>query len=1211
MTTETETIRHLAEMNDVAAFERIATAVLRAADPRLYANLSHPGVQPGGKTVKAPFDNVGWVQLAEVARFVCAAHTTEKNDLRGKWLHDPAKVKIRKPGGKPTKPAGDLIKGIEEIQKLRSTDPNLLVTFALTTTRETPFELRTEVEKLACTARVELDIWSVSRISHFLDTDPIGQIIRRNYLGTPVKLISRELLLKMGKRSIQDYLPRSMTGESICRDDFILGRSDTLVVGASGMGKTTACSTVLVEHIETGQPALVIKTEFLITAATMEAALEGELRRQEPELEADVGRKALSLFTKEEPLLLLMEDINRSNSPGLLLNKILAWTLAPTRQWRAICPIWPRYLDVIEDQKRVLDAVTVLCVDRYSPAEAIRAIRKRAEVLGLQIDEHRAMSIAERLGNDPLLIGLHDLTSEEAASGVIDSYIEERLGIVASEVKLTKSEVAQALHLMLRCMLQHRNLGPKWGEAKSWIDDKDAIHLIRDVAREGSVIRISYAAEDETLEFRHDRIMHNLLSRALAEVLKSTIPEYATDPFFAEVVAGAAVQVELPFQQLLELMDSSPTVAAHALRLASEIGSRYTDIAVQALGHWLQREGVREDVLSNRRYAVANVLAEITNPYVRHLVSQFPSGDSWWHPLLSASFRNGNLSAGLTLLSMHEIGVTVSGKKNLLALVKRIYGHNLVVAVDEILRRPDLNQPGKAGIRIGVLRLAGYLGDSSLAQAVRVCWDQSENRDNELRSHLFAAARCCGDAPGVVLGPVCDAWEAMPEEPESVLGHPAERLASEYVAWEFRDYPPVDALRYFVERAKASEKIGWPITYMLRTVDHPDAVEQIARYAAKYGFTTASSLRSDWERGARVNGKRMSSRSKKRLLKIAQDEAESDNVRKWAFNFWEVTLDETDLDIARQIPVGNLLYERALWARARRRDNSVIPEVLKKIPENPVYWLEIARYIWSDELTEVLNPLLDQIAEGQEEDSTDLEYAVTEALQHVEQNRMISMLAPRWAKLKIKPLMVQTVLLSTVPAAVSLAHEALTGSQNPVVLLKYFATRATMNSKGKLGLTVPAQLQNLKPYLDFFSLEEIELLWEICTKREWFDFRDQYLEPRMKMVSSRQALPLDDPVNIKYLDRALVAESNEIINLHHWLDTSVRRGTTREKVFAEMLDWLKQHDEMRALAIVADIVSREATRREFHLFEVTAGNRTDSASSVEEVRFNVFSRSLV
>ena len=233
------------------------------------------------------------------------------------------------------------------------------------------------------------------------------------------------------------------------------------------------------------------------------------------------------------------------------------------------------------------------------------------------------------------------------------------------------------------------------------------------------------------------------------------------------------------------------------------------------------------------------------------------------------------------------------------------------------------------------------------------------------------------------------------------------------------------------------------------------------------------------------------------------------------------------------------------------------------------------------------------------------------ALRHVEPTRMVAILSPWWAKLKIKPVMVQTALLSTDPGAVNLARDALATSQNPGALLKHFVVNATVESNGKLGLSIPSQLHNMKPYLDLFSKEEIELLWIACTNNSWLDFRTQYLEPLVRKISNRRVCLPDDPVDTKYLDRALAATAAEIINLHPWLDSPVGLGVERGKIVAEMLDWLKQHDEEKALAIVGGIVSREATRREYQLFETAVGQRADAASTVKAARFDVFSRSLV
>ena len=179
-----------------------------------------------------------------------------------------------------------------------------------------------------------------------------------------MKLLSRQLLLQIGRRSLQDHLPFDTVEVTIRRENFNLERTDTLVVGASGMGKTTSCATALDSYITDGLPAIVLKSEFLLGAASIEIALEAELRRQEPDLEAGAGRKALLLCMKEEPLTILIEDVNRVETPALLLNKILGWTRAIARSWRVILPIWPQYLDVIEDKKRTLENVDLIYVEK-------------------------------------------------------------------------------------------------------------------------------------------------------------------------------------------------------------------------------------------------------------------------------------------------------------------------------------------------------------------------------------------------------------------------------------------------------------------------------------------------------------------------------------------------------------------------------------------------------------------------------------------------------------------------------------------------------------------------------------------------------------------------------------------------------------------------------------------------------------------------------
>lgn len=1219
MTSSTETIRRLAEMTDVSAFERIAAAVLRAANPSVYENMAHPGVQPGGKTVKAPFDNVGWLNLPSgQSRLVCAAHTTEQKDLTGKWLHNPSTVKVRKPGGKPTKPAGDLVKGIEEIEKIRMTSPGLEVTYALTSNIEVSLDLRAAAEQMALAANVELDVWSVSRIAHFLDTDPTGQLIRRSHLGLHVELLSYELLLEIGARSIRDYFPFFSLKDAVHRDDFALGLSDVLVVGDSGMGKTTACAAALASRIEGGIPAIVIRTEFLEVEPTLEAALDKELRRQHPNLESAAGEKAVALCSSYAPLLVLFEDINRSTSPARLLNKILSWTNAVSkepdnvRRWRAICPIWPRYLDAIEAQKKSAEVFEILRVGKFSEAEAAQAISARAKSLGVGIDEGRADVLASRLGCDPLLIGLHDIQSDAVVADVIQSYVERRLRVVASTCHHTQSETLEAVHTLLRHCLQQRNLSPSWSEVRSWIQDRDVLDALRSVVLEGSVLRLSSSGADEIITFRHDRVLHALASGSMTKVINETKPpEYVADPFFAEMVAETVVQASLPVEALLDLTIASPTVAAHALKLASEQDRDYADIAAQALECWLIRPETAVVKMASRRYAVASVLAETSSHHVRHLVGQFPQEDSkWWDPLWAAAFRNGDLQSGLAFLSRFELGWTVAGKNSLLSLVTKTYGERLVDAVSKILQRTDLD--GHHGVRTGALRLAGYLGSSQLASAIRACWGLDNKNQRDLRSYLFAAARCCGDEAAATLDPILSAWENLPDDPESTMDQPVDHLASEGVSWEFRHYPPRHAVQHFVDRAKSSERLAWPITYMLRTVDHPIAVEHVARYAATRSFAALiSGLLSDWQPSSSSPSRQMSSDSKDRLLQIALSENESDDIRKQAFTFWSKSASPSDQQAMNQIPEGSLLFDYALRARAQRRDYSVTPQVLIKIKNNPEGWLGAAFQIWSEPLTKALESVLDQLATKSDGDIGKLARVTADALMCVEPTRRVAMLRARWIKLQTIPEMVQVALLSVGPEALALVTTAVNRATDPGTLLKHFAISATIVSNGRQRLVTHEQLNNLRPFLQHFSQEDIVILSIACEKKEWIDFRRQHLEPLIRSMPNRDFYLPGDPVDFSDLDEALNPKPGVMVNLHRWIERSSHRGQDRNVLTCALMQWLEKNNQERAIEIVASIISEEGTRREFRVFEKAAKRRPDTAALIEKVRFDVFRRRLV
>jgi len=1215
MTNTTETIRRLAAITDPAEFERIATSVLRAAKPHLYANLSHPGTQPGGKTVKSPFDNVGWVESSDGSRFVCAAHTTAQKDLAGKWLHDPATVVPKRRGRKPAQPAGDLIKAIAEVSNARTSLPTLVVTLALTTNAETLTDVRIDAESKAGAAAIELDIWAVSRIADFLDTTPAGQAIRRHYFGRPIELISMEVLLEVGRNSLSAFGGLPPEDEQVTRDDINLPPTHALLIGDSGQGKTAVCSAWIQKHLNSGMPAVVLHHEAAERALTLTDALDAEIRRQHPSIEEGAGSKALALCQANAPLLVLLEDVNRSSNPGSLLNKVAAWTNrsevdpAGDRHWRLLCPLWPRQLALLDDKFRKNAKLETVEVRSYTNVQATEAIARRARTAGRTLDAAEASSIAGLLGNDALLIALHDFANFADPRTVVGDWISGRLRLLAQTNGLIFDEVKSAMSHLLLEMLTRRVVDPAWNEVSSWgLSVLDLNHL-RAVVLDGSIVRLQPAGKVSRIAFRHDRVMGHLISEVAAECLRETREprDFLTDPFFAESVASAVVTVRLDKASLLRLMGKSPTIGAYCYKQSAESRDSYEAVALEALQGWVSSSGNQASKATSQRWAVVRVLAETEATSIDHLLTLFPSVDRQSDLFLAAAFRNGAFRAGLYWFGKYELSLRVWGQERLLA---RVIALRRAALIDYLVAA--LQDQGTTGpSRVGAIRLAGYLGDPLLAPSLEHSWEKDSAP--ALDSYLWAAARCCEPSSGRLLTAICDAWERLPDQDHPDRQLKATNLASDGVAWLFARYrPAAAAVQYFVSRARKSEALCWPITYMLRTVDHPEAVEQLARYCVSRdgnaAFMSLHSLLTHWERASFERGEHMSPETKRCLLEIAFDDSESEFLRTTAFQIWEVTIAPGDIEVARAIDPCGPLYARAVWARARRGDLSVVPQLLERVKFNPRYWLQTTRYLGSSALLPAISECLDRLCAEPKRHDEELDFgALTEALTHLGSEQFEQLLLPRWDALSGDPAYIQLAALSPSPALRSRVSEVVRSAVAPKELFKDFVHNVHWRSHDGSGPEGLWQMEAVEPYFCF--IEELELLelWMICTKRGWFDLRRRSLDILVRDVPKRYFYLPGEAIRMTAFDDALQGKRPL---LFQWISSNLQRGASRVDLVEAVFTWLDSHQgQERALSAVAEVLAAEGSRAEVGRLRQYE-SKFPNAYLIATVQFSTWARTL-
>ena len=1205
------TVYKLSQITDVAEFEQIATAVLRSAEPHLYGNLSHQGVNAAGKTVKSPFDGFGWVVINNESMAVGAEHTTyAQGNLARKWLHDPSTVTPRNKSGKPTQLAGDLVKAIDEITKIRQSNPDLKATLALTYNSEEPADVRVKAEELAATNNIVLDIWSGSRIAQYLNTTPEGQVIRHHYFGQAITHLSKSELLRIGNESLKAYQTYLEKDQVVPRNlpDLFDSNTHLILSGASGMGKTTLCLDALSKYLANAQAGLVLSDATVSAAITLEEALDTELHRYSPSLIPNSGFKALELCSATQPLMIVVEDINKSASPERLLNKLLIWMLdknnAP-RTWRLICPVWPQLLVLLDKSKK--DAAykenLIQQIGLYNTEEAHEAIRRRTQQTGLAINELSIKSLAASLGNDPLLIGLYDFQKNRAPTNVIKNFISDELERIAEESRCMLTDFEDAINVLMVQMLEQRNLNPTFREVKSWFaGHNDALDILKMLFKNRRIFRLTKNPHGEVIEARHDRILYYLLANALAQATQQELDaSYLFDPYFAEVVGIAAAIGNFSTETLTSIMASNPIAGFYALKYAVSTKSDYLETASNTIKYWLSLAKHQNNTYFHRRYLGLDILAEIDSQLVIELTNCFPSIDHN-HNYYCARFRNGDFTSGFYFLTEYPFNFPFPHDLHLIQHIKLKYQGQLIYFLNDLFK--NSNTPNR--VRRGALILIGYIGEPTLANAVRTAWSLFDGSQVELEIFFWAAAHVFDDHPESLLDPIMDAWELVPDEEDKFANNPIYDFAGNSLRFKFRDHPPKAALPYIIQKAKTNAILKRPILSLLEKIDDPYTLQYIVECSAEQRKINKEKSRNHisknyWTRLYDEKGQSMSNESKQHLFQLASNKFNDHYLREEAFKLWESSISITDLKFLQTIEKGDIRYSTAIWARVRRNDPTSIPQLLEKIEENSRYWWQAGRYIWSDEMTKALANSISKVTSN---DELEEKWIIPELLLKLDPKIIEKLLLPYWSELKVIPDFIQIALLAATPEFLRLVKISVEDAEIPQKIFEFFSLKII---SGKRYSTTIEQASALKPYLEYFSDTELEILHDHYVRQGLNDYAKEYLIPILQNRNGNYNGK--NCIDTSPLDEALRSGNKQI--LYDWFKTEVRKGLKKDHIILELNNWLTDNKSIYALMIVGDIISNHGNRADLGDFQSIASSMQNSQSIIDEVRFNVFHRTLI
>lgn len=1184
-----DTLKALSKITDTGLFERLATAVLRESNP-LYESLIHTGTNTSGQTVKSPIDGITFVSEDNPPHMICVHHTTgDRDKLEKKLLQDSSKIKSKN-NNKYTD--GDILKTIRLHNEERLNQPTLKTTLILTVTSEPSQELIRKSEKIATDAGIQIDFWSASRIVHFLDTNPNGQYIRKQYLHITQERISPKLLLELSKKSIVNftiYSQDSWIERDLDKQLKVLEKSGlTIVSGESGNGKTIACYKYLTKHIQNGGYGFILRDEILAQSQTLEEAIRKTLLNLHPSLTDDCGYDTFQIATTNKPIVLVIEDINTSGKAKLLLEKIISWNEQQKRTsiflWEILCPIYPKFVvELDENIVKKINRQFIRCLE-FSKKEGIRAVEIKHELLSKKITPLEAENRSLTLGNDPLLIALYDIDENLTSSEIIRGFINTRItNLAQSHSEFMSSDYLTSLLSLIFKLLLNYIVQPKWSDIGILNLSNEEKNMIRHLAHQGDIFRLSGTIEEQIIIFRHDRVYNWLASKAIAKFI-STIEldkSFLKEPYLAEII-GLSLNENTITDEVIEFIKlHNPLALFYSLQKFSTANTNIEKNILSFILDWSIDEKTHSMSNENLRLECIYCLSETDSPHTLEILQYFKN---YSHNYIynRAGFRNGDFDKGITLCELTHPGVSYIAHEQLMEYVITKYRKELLAfVIDRLNSNLSSSFVFASSESIGILRMCGYLADDKLFDVLKKSWEYENNKSELLGDYFWACSHCCGDNASVLLEPICDMWASLSDKEETEgLGSHRDSFATYEIHWAFKKYVPKNAIDYFIEQTKR-EELTWPITYMLHGIDHPNVVNYMAHYFAQkeeelegtdYFNSFLSSSSDVWKREYKSNNKAMSESSKAELYKLWSNINLSKYIRLQSFKLWSATYLEHDKELLINFQHDTVLYDAILRQRIEQKDITAIPLFIEKIRDskNSGYWWQFARDFWTSDLSKLLDEELDKKSHDEIMDIENYSVSmISELINKMNIDEAEIILLKHWDKIKQSPEFIQTALYIASDKLSELVANTINSSSSPDSFFIHLSHH--------YGITNIKQLEVLIPYLGYIREMELSFMADECNKKGYIEFRKKYLDIYLKDKKYQ---------NRQYSsEKKIITSLNEKLNethfwhLEHWVDVVLNTGISKAELMNIVFKWMKSQNNIDlkiiniALAILIHIGS--------------------------------------
>ena len=1228
------TAQALEAITDRGKFELLVTPILRMNDKN-YESIIHTGINAQGETIKSPLDGFCLVPDSKPSHFIFVAHTTtDLTRLEKKWLSDDQNN------------LGDLIKAGQEAKEIKSKNPDAKCTVILTTNQHLNINLPKKVYEKAEELKVSCDIWEQSRLRDFLDNTGEGHWLRRLYLGVEVELLSASLLKEVCDQSLKLYEKELFTNLKYCvprqedqrtKEDQYGKYTVQFLIAESGFGKSVIAFKTLKEHIENGGYGFWIPAEVFEKSMTFQSAIENILREMVPSLVAGVGNDVQLLIGMNSRILIVVDDINRTNNPAKLVQKVLALSRPQSDDvsssnsvmfsYSVVCSIWPQFWEPISRDLSNKSWINNIEIGSMAATEGKESIIIAGVQSNIKIPDTEAICLSEKMGNDPVIIGLFNelLTKDNEndlnvlTNDVIERFINAVMKQVTNALTSTSllGEFKKCLLVLSRHMLTYKRIYPTWEDIQGWLrEDQDMVRILRELIKDGKLCKLD---DQEKLVFRHDRILEYQLELGAVSILSeanSLANELLKEPFFSKIIGKALLRLPQN-NDLLEYIKSSNILALfEAIRAFGTPTTDYHVEIIERTKEWVRENVPNGKILDSLLHAICWILIDTDSPAVLEITDMF-SDDSF---VLLARLRNGSFKSGALYCSRLHNEFEPAFRNNLrdrvIEKAKSTHREVLIKAGKEMLRFSNLNEKN----RRGALILAGFLGFSEYMEEIAISWTFLKEKQKSLSETIWAVSQCCGNKSDKYLHPLMVSWDEMPDEKDA-CGFSQKLSIAEDLRFAFGRGIHNKAIQYFASLASTLDSLNWPITLILMHVDDPDAVEYITRQAAGINRRLAgtekfspwaASINDTWD--SRIGGRRkLSENSLSRLKVLWESSVEDEYLRKQTFRLWLTGIGWKEINILRSISKNSFLSRIALWKRAELSDYTVVSDLVPYL-QTDIHWFHIVSNVWCDQFIPLVESHLESFQSNIPDDYSggrlDGHYRLSELLMMIPVQEAERMINKYWDFLGYSRLFIQAALYIGTSKCLELAEASIKRCPKNIDLFEHMGSQfGFMNSK-RQKYVQQRHLESLLPYFGRMTEFQIWECVEVCQRLGIPEWSKCHLSKLLSEQHRKRYHPSDEDL-LQDLNE-FISNKHGIYRLTHWLEEFDSRHEPKNRIIDLLNRWFPDHQTIQGLRIVASCLEHVGTREDLAILDkYNIDNQSEEKKKIKaSAEFSVYRRSL-